>query len=284
MNKYSIIQKDSYMNESTSNFEYALSEYRARCNYSKFPKAWKETSSQLEWYYSKSGLPWSQYDGDVYLFVCEKVPGSDERRFISCKPVNATEMKKAYTSLGQVLESWFGDKPMSQVFNECFLDNRPWVNDIKHSKQIRPLFIQPTVGGSVSGNGSMPLGEELTERLELAYRGEWFTPLWVWMYEEHKGESILVDIDPDIEEYHTTFELHSATRVSSFSTVYEDAHKHVIEISGHNLSEIAKLFDALAKCGNGGHSFSYKLNDKKLYFDGDGSDYIYRVKLLTETK
>ena len=274
------------MNESTSNFEYALSDSRERCNYSSFSNVWKELASKLKWYYSKSELPWSQHAGDVYLFVCEKVPGSEERRFVSCSPVNSDEMKKAYVQrigLEQMLESEFKKKPLSEVINECFLDNRPYVNGIKHSKQIRPLFIQPTIGGTSSGNGSMPLGEELIERLELAYRGEWFTPLWVWLYEEHKGESVLVDIDPDNEDYHYAFEMHSATSVSSYRTIYEDKHKYVIEITGHNLSELAKLFDALGKCGNDGHSFMYKLDKKELGFDGDGSDHIYRVKLLTET-
>lgn len=270
------------MNESTSNFEYAVDTSRARCDYSKFKNVWLETASKLDWFFSKSEIPWSSYEGDLYLFVCEKIPGSSERRFISCNPVNADEMKLAFQQK-QTLKQMFEHFNLVEAISG-FLDNRPWVNGVKHSDMLKTMFIQPTYGGSVSGNGSMPLGEDLIERLELAYRGGFFTELWVYLYEEHEGESLLVDIDYDDPDGHETFELHSAMRVSSNRTLYEEQKKHVIEIEGHNLSELAKLLDALGKHGNGGHSFEYKLNDKKFYFDGDGQDHIFRVRLLTESK
>lgn len=45
-----------------------------------------------------------------------------------------------------------------------------------------------------------------------------------------------------------------------------------------NTKDLIKLLSSLKKLGDPGHSFSYKINNKELGFDGDGSDYIKQIK------
>lgn len=169
-----------------------------------------------------------------------------------------------------------------------------------------PMYIPPrngtsgvpvaVPGGTVgldrttNGVGIIPLGEGLEEELELGYRGSWFTELWVFLYEEFKGQSMFVEFDCDDSEYYTAFELPPALRVSSNETLYEAKGGQVVRIKGQNLHILAKLFDKLAEHGNGGHSFTWYINKDSRgpyqfcgSFDGDGGDYIFRVA-LTQVK
>lgn len=152
-----------------------------------------------------------------------------------------------------------------------------------------PAVVIP--GGSVgidrnTSVGYIPLGEALEEELEVVERGNFWIPLWVFLYEENAGSSLLVDLDPDDSEYHTTFELPSGLQLSVDET--KDVEKGRIHIvRGHNLHIFAELLDRLSQLGNPGHTYSYTINKNtsqgkpafKGQFDGDGSDYIYRISL-----
>lgn len=143
--------------------------------------------------------------------------------------------------------------------------------------------------GTTNGSGLIPLGEDLEEELEVVERGAFWIPLWVFLYEENAGASLLVDLDPDDSEYHKTFELPSGLRVSSDET-QEIEKGRIHQIKGHNLHIFAKLLDELSKLGNPGHTYSYTINKNsqesrpafKGQFDGDGGDYIYRISYISK--
>lgn len=270
---------------STSNFQYALSTVRARCDYQKLPKAWNETANALDWKATKSDLPFDTItDESCYLFTCEKVPGTNERRYISCLPIDVNEYKNAFCK----------NEEVSKMFNQMTCSFGQYMKHSLDSGECLPLIrnigvilenacvpiISPFVGSNTStSNMTMPLGESATEKLELIYRGEFFTHLWQFLYEENNNEKITVTIDPDEKSQTEILELGPIT-LNTYSEITQFDRKTVIEIQGNNLNDLKTLIDTLGKHGNDGHSYTFIINKKKIGFDGDGSDHVFKTKLI----
>lgn len=237
--------------------------------------------------------------------VDEPLPDDETANDIIDRTNNIFKNVDMWMQPGAVRPSHFSCVKIPSFFGQGWLLGQ-YIDKISESG-TEPMYIPPRQGTSgvpaagpegivgidrtTNGVGWMPLGESLEEVLEVGYRGSWFTELWVFLYEEFKGQSIFVEFDCDNSEYYTAFELGPALRVSMHKDIAESEKGTVTEIHGHNLHLLAELFDRLASHGNGGHSFTWYINknQKGTYqfrgsFDGDGGDYIFRISLRTERK
>lgn len=290
------------MNESTSYFVYTLVKAHlcAPLRVLLQNAIWKEQISDLNF---------SDFNGqnDAILVKGIYAPGyQNTPKVISTRLIDVKAFNNAYKinrkeNLFNQLHSTFQPgavKPLSfyieKVFEEMSLGNsQPMYIPPKKGTSSEISSISGTVGidRTTNGIGIIPIGESLQEELEIVYRGSWFTPLWVYLYEEHKGQSMFVEFDCDMPDYYHAFELSSGLRVSSHTQEeIEKDYKKVI-IQGKNLHILAKLLDEIKMHGNVGHSFTWYINkkdfknyDSRQCFDGDGPDYIKRISLTQKNK
>lgn len=232
--------------------------------------------------------------------INEPLPNEDVATYLIDKQNNIFKNVDMYMQPGAVSPSHFRCTKIPTLFGQGWALEQ-YINKISESG-TEPMYIPPRHGTSgvpaagpggtvginrtTNGVGWIPLGENLEEVLELGYHGSWFTELWVFLYEEFKGQSMSVEFDCDVPEYYTVFELDSALRVSMHKDIAKSEKGTVTEIHGKNLHILAELLDKIREHGGGGHSFTWYINknQKGTYqfrgcFDVDGADRIFRISL-----
>jgi hypothetical protein len=71
------------------------------------------------------------------------------------------------------------------------------------------------------------------------------------------------------------------TKFDSFinENLQEDKDTLIIETRKGSGEKLKKIIDCIKNCGNVGHTFTIIIDDQEFEWDGDGSDYIFNVKL-----
>lgn len=249
------------MNESTGFFMYAISNSRDRCKYEKCEDVWIKKQATLKWVENKSNLDFDTFKScnTVYLFMAMYVPGVDVKRFISCVPVDLNALKVGYTNNKL--------KTLTERLNES-------VEIHGHVPILNPL--SNVIDGITCCASSNRLGENKAQRITLKYRGSWFINLWQYLYETYNGDEAIVVYDVYDNEYKNT-KIYKNLSISTSKQISDDGNFKTIEIETSTPYELISIFNELKHRGNIGHSFCYTINNHKLYYDGDGPDYIKSI-------
>lgn len=106
-----------------------------------------------------------------------------------------------------------------------------------------------------------------------------FMPDFLRFLKKTTTKNMNIDIDPENTKYNLKFK--GNLQINDYNVDLLDNHKHCTKIyfDAQSPEDLKKFLNHLSEIGSGGHSFEIKINGKHaFYFDGDGSDYICKVK------